>query len=211
MNILDLGIREYKETFDIQRDILFKRIRNKAADTLILVEHFPVVTTGRIKGLESIEDELYFRKKHISVIETNRGGSVTFHSPGQLVLYPIVDISHKNKSIASFLDLLEKIVASALRELGAPAERISKKRGVWIGGKKVAFTGIAFKKWISYHGVSVNINNNISAFSKFHPCGDPEIRVTSLKECTGEDSDMEEVKKLFSRTFSEYWREWGHR
>ena len=201
MEILDLGIKEYTDTLEIQKEILQKRISGKIRDTLIIVEHLPVVTTGRLKGVESIIDPGYFKEKNIPVIAANRGGGVTYHCPGQLVLYPVIDLSYLEKNISSFIDFLEKTIANSLKLLDLPVERINGKRGVWLDRKKIAFTGIAFKKWVSYHGVSININNDIFPFSKMYPCGVKDIEAISMKEYTGCEKNMFEVKEVFARQF----------
>ena len=201
MEILDLGIKAYADTLEIQTELLQKRIRGQIKDTLIIVEHLPVVTTGRLKGVESIIDPDYFKEKNTPVIATNRGGGVTYHSPGQLVIYPVIDLSYLEKNISSFIDFLEITIANSLTVLDIPVLRIKGKRGVWLDQKKIAFTGIAFKKWVSYHGVSININNDTFPFSKMYPCGEKDIEAISVKEYTGDEHDMIEVKEVFARQF----------
>lgn len=203
MEIFDLGTRSYEETLSFQAGLLEKRISGEVSDALILVEHPAVVTLGRLSDEASVHGKRFFEEKGIPVIRAGRGGKVTFHAPGQLVMYPIVDLAEKRKDISGYIDLLESTVAGSLQALGVRACREAGKRGVWVDGKKIAFTGIAIKHWVSYHGVAVNVNNDIEAFGHMHPCGDSGIKVTSAKKILGRDLDMRSVKELFARRFEE--------
>lgn len=201
MNIRDLGIMAYEDALKIQLDLADKRIKEEIPDTLIMVEHFPVVTLGRLADEGSILDRSYFDKKKIPLIPAGRGGKITYHSPGQLVLYPIIDLKDKKKDIAFYIDFLEETVRRSLLRLDVPAERDNDRRGVWAGGKKIAFIGIAVRRWITFHGVSVNINNDLGAFSKMYPCGEDDIRVTSVKEWLGRETDMTAAREVFADQF----------
>jgi len=202
MDIVDLGIIDYKKALDVQIDLLKKRIDVKVPDTLIILEHEPVVTLGRIAGEEALLDPSYFEENKIPVLKTGRGGKNTYHAPGQLVLYPIVDLGAK-RDISFYIDFLERTVSRSLAKLGISSEANLARRGVWASGKKIAFIGIAVKKWVAYHGVSININNGIEPFLHMHPCGESDIRVTSAKEVMGRELDMDEVKKIFAEQFAE--------
>ena len=204
MDICDLGIAGYEDVLDIQKDLLHKRIDGRVPDTLIMAEHDPVVTLGRTADNGSIINSDFFRENNIKVISSARGGKITYHAPGQLVIYPIVDLADKKKNIAFYIDFLEKTVTGSLNRLGVPAGRVSGERGVWVNGKKIAFIGIAVKRWVTYHGVAVNINNDIEPFKHMHPCGESYIRVTSAKEYLGGEIEMTEVKKVFAGRFA-----WG--
>lgn len=201
MDVADLGSMEYSRTLDFQLDLLNKRIDGLVGDTLILVEHPPVLTMGRTALMSSILDKGHFDDKNIPVVFCGRGGKVTYHSPGQLVLYPIIDLASAGRDVSFYLDFLENTIARSLRLLGVPAEINDSRRGVWVRGKKIAFTGVAFKKWVTYHGACVNINNDIQEFSLIHPCGESDIRVTSAREFLGKELDMRTVKKIFAEQF----------
>lgn len=203
MHIIELGITPYEEALKVQAEVLEKRIVGETEDTLILVEHAPVVTLGRLDGEFNISDKRYFTDCDIPVLHAGRGGKTTFHAPGQLVLYPIIDLAEKKKDIAFYIDFLETTVARSLNVLGVGAYRGKGVRGVWADLKKIAFTGIALKRWVTYHGVAVNINNDTEGFSHINPCGDSAIRVTSAKEVLARDLDMNEVRSVFKRQFQE--------
>ena len=164
MNTIDFGIIGYNKALRIQEEMLEKRISGQIDDTLLVLEHEAVVTLGRIMSEDELIDRAYYEKKNIPILKTGRGGRATYHAPGQLVLYPILKLEGQAKNISAYIDLLERAAENALRALGVEAERDAKKRGVWASGKKIAFTGIAIKKWVTYHGVSVNINNHYCTF-----------------------------------------------
>lgn len=202
MDICDLGVVGYEEALRFQAEVLDRRIKKEIPDTLIVLEHYPVVTLGRLSEEESITDRPFFEESGIPVIRTGRGGQVTYHAPGQLVMYPVMDLSEKKKDIAFFIDFLERTVTASLNELGVPAARVRHKRGVWSRGKKIAFIGVALKRWVTFHGLAVNINNDVKPFSHMHPCGRDDIRVTSARHLTGRELDMTAVKKVFSDRFA---------
>ena len=202
MKIIDLGIKSYQDTLSVQHEVLQRRIEGTAGDTLILVEHYPVVTLGRLSGENGVPGRLGLERAGVPVLPVGRGGKATFHAPGQLVMYPIIDLSEKVKDVARYIDFLERTVSRSLVELGVPADRIKDRRGVWVGTKKIAFTGIAVKKWVTYHGVAININNDTSCFSMIHPCGDKDMEVCSAKEFLERELDMSGVKAVFAERFN---------
>ncbi len=206
MKILDLGLTRYREALKVQEDLLHKRIAGLEDDCLIVTEHRAVVTFGRLTGENNVLDKRYFEDRCVDFEYTSRGGNVTYHSPGQVLLYPIVDLEDKKKDVSFYIDFLEKTVSNSLNVLGVSAER-GERRGVWVGGKKIAFTGVGFKKWVTYHGVSVNINNDIDAFLKINPCGEKDILVTSAKEVLGKELDMARVKNIFIEQFIKDFKE----
>jgi len=205
---VDAGILGYTEALGLQEDLLGRRIKDEIGDTLLFVEHPAVVTLGRVSE-EGAYDVEHFERTGVPVVKTGRGGKNTYHAPGQLVVYPFVDLKKKKKDISRYIDVLEVSCAGALNKLGVPAAGNLKRRGVWVGEEKIAFIGIAVKKWVTYHGISVNINNDIEAFSFMDPCGESDIRVTSAREVLGRELDMIEVKKVFSseltRGMEEEW------
>ena len=202
MEVLDLATIEYEEALKIQEDLLHKRIKGEVQDTLIMAEHYPVISLGRIGRRENILNESFFAREATDIISSKRGGEITYHAPGQLVVYPVIDLSQKKKDIAFYIDFLEKVAVEALKKLGVPAKR-SQRRGVWAGDKKIAFIGIAVKRWVTFHGIAINVNCDITPFSHINPCGESDIRVTSMKEELGREIQMTEVKDIFAREFEE--------
>ena len=209
MKVIDFGITEYREVLNLQHEFLAKRIRNEIQDTLLVVEHHPVVTLGKHAGPDGYIDQEYFIDRGIEVYASDRGGNNTYHAPGQILLYPVIDLREKRKSIKCYLDFLEESICGSLRELGVSAEIVPGTRGVWASGKKISFFGIAFKKWVSYHGVSINVKNDLEPFLHMHPCGFSDIKVTSVDLESDKVHDMCEVKRIlinnFIRDFEEHY------
>jgi lipoate-protein ligase B len=201
MDIVDLGIVGYEEALSVQQDFLHKRIAGSVPDTLMMLEHKPVVTLGRIDDGRGIIDRSFFEDNNIPVISTGRGGQITCHMPGQLVIYPIVDLAEKKKDVSFYIDLLEAAASAALEQLGVSTLCNEERRGVWAGDRKIAFIGIAVKRWVTYHGIAININNDLESFMHMHPCGESDIRVTSAREQLGRGLEMAEVKRVFADRF----------
>jgi lipoate-protein ligase B len=202
MDVIDLGLKEYMEALAVQQDVLLKRIERRVPDTLLIVEHYPVITMGRSSLDNTVLDRRFFDEKGIEIIRTRRGGAITYHAPGQLVFYPVVDLRDKKRDISLYIDMIEKAVTSAFVSLGVPASCGGGRRGVWVEEKKIAFIGISLKNWVTYHGVSVNINNDIVPFEKIDPCGEAGIRVTSARIFLGKELDMSEAKNVFADAFT---------
>ncbi|MBU0683978.1 MAG: lipoyl(octanoyl) transferase LipB [Candidatus Omnitrophota bacterium] len=203
MEICDKGTIEYENALNFQKEMLQRRVRGEISDMLILAEHYPVVTFGRVKDEENILSKASLEDDNISIFFSNRGGKITYHAPGQLLLYPIIDLRKKKRDVRYYIDFLEKMAVKSLKCLGVPAKRKENERGVWVSGKKIAFTGISLKNWVTFHGIAVNINNDITPFSYINPCGEKNIEVTSLKEVLGEELSMTIVKKIFVKSFLE--------
>lgn len=202
--MLDLGLKDYQQSWIFQERLVERRICGQTEDSLILVEHLPVITLGR-QGKE--EDILaspeFLHQKKISLFHVNRGGRVTFHGPGQLVAYPILDLSLDQKDIHRYIRNLEKVVIRSLDKLGIEGRSLSGYTGVWVGKKKIASIGIGAKRWITYHGLSLNVNIDLSYFSLINSCGLNENGMTSLAEILSSEVQMDTVKGLFVNAFCE--------
>ncbi len=194
---LDLGFMEYNKALNFQRHLVNKRLVNELPDVLITVEHPHVYTIGKRGKLEDIPGT------DIPVIKVERGGSATYHGPGQLVAYPIVNLIKMRLDVPQFVEMLENVCILTLKEYGIPAERMDKKPGVWVNGKKIASIGLAIKNWIAYHGVAININVNLNYFKMIKPCGFEPSLITSLNEILGRDISLEDVKRIFVKNFTE--------
>ncbi len=204
LKTMDLGRCEYEKTLVIQFDALEKRQRDEIEDTLILVEHPPVITLGS-NAMKSnvIASETFLNEQGICLFQTNRGGDVTYHGPGQLVGYPIVDIRSNKIGIKSFVRNIEEVFIQLLKnEFGIQAERISKHTGVWVGNEKIVAIGLVVKKGVTMHGFAFNINTNLQHFDWIIPCGITDKGVTSLEKITGIRGDVAFVKKLVIAYFS---------
>jgi len=204
LDVLDLGLRNYKEVWDLQRKLVYKRISDDIPDSLILVEHFPVITLGRQgKKEEVLVSKSYLSERRISLFQIERGGKATFHGPGQLVAYPIINLALNEKDLHKYLRNLEETVIRLLKKVGVKGERKERYTGVWVKDKKIASIGIAIKKWVTYHGLALNVNVDLSYFSLIFPCGMDNKKITSLREIFSYPVEMDKVKKLFISSFCE--------
>ena len=202
--VKDLGLAEYSRAYEIQKKVLLEVI-NGASDTLILCEHSPVFTLGRLAAEKNfLFDREDIKKKGAQIVRIDRGGEVTFHGPGQLVVYPILNLGHWRKDLKWYMEQLEQVAIDLLGYFDILADRIAGRRGVWVGQKKIASIGVGVKKWVSFHGMAININTDLSYFSMVKPCG-LDVSMTSLAELKKQAIDMAQVKKeavlLFERQF----------
>lgn len=195
MNIIDLGLKDYSEVWDFQKECVSKRAENKIPDTLILVEHPHVITKGR-RGKE--EDIL---TADIPVYEIERGGEVTYHGPGQLVGYPIVNLIERKLGVKKHMRILEDVLIQTLEHFDICAERKEGSTGVWVKDRKIASLGVAVKRWVTYHGWALNVNTDLSYFQKIHPCGFDCSVMTSMQSLRGKLISMDEVKSEVIRIF----------
>jgi len=197
--VLDLGLKSYKEVWEYQKKLQKQRIQNKINDTLILVEHFPVYTLGKNANKNHL---LQNRDKSIDIFNIERGGDVTFHGPGQLVCYPIIDLSNYNKNINWYMRTLEQVIIETLEKYGLEGKRISGLTGVWVGEKKVAAQGVKISRWVTMHGFSLNVNPELLFYDGIIPCGIFHYGVTSLELLLGEKQKMGKVKEVVIGKFN---------
>lgn len=207
-DILDLGLIDYGQAFSLQQKLREDIRDNKKRSALLLCEHYPVITLGRSYRQENIlkpQDEI--KSLGVDIFCTDRGGNVTLHSPGQLVIYPVFDLCLFGRDINKFLRGLEEVAISLLADFGLLAKRKEGCAGVWIGDKKIASMGIAIRHWISTHGLSLNVNCDLSLFSLIRPCGQDIIMTSLARERRGNCClSIPEIKRIiidkFSKVFS---------
>ena len=193
--IIDLGLIDYEECYSIQKEFVNRRKFGEIDDSIILAEHPSVFTIGRTGVIVNlIVEEDILNKKGIKILRVDRGGDITFHGPGQLVCYPILDLSHRGRDLHKYLRDLEEAVIGFLKEYSVSSERLEGRTGVWVSGEKIASIGVAASNWITYHGVSININVDTGFFSMINPCGMKGIRAVSLEHILGREIAMDEVK-----------------
>ena len=181
--VTDLGRRPYGEVLELMRGLCRRRAAGEPApDQLLLVEHEPVVTMGRSTLASSMPvppDRLAARG--LEVYEVERGGDITLHAPGQLVGYPILDLTGWHRDLHWYLRQLEEALIRGLAGLGIPAERNPGKTGVWTAGRKIASIGIHVKQWVTMHGFALNVTTDLSLFDLIVPCGIPDVTMTSIR------------------------------
>jgi lipoyl(octanoyl) transferase len=182
--VRDLGRRPYAEALELQRELRRRRADGELAhDILLLTEHPPVVTLGRGARPTSLPTPpILLERRGVEVFEVERGGDVTFHGPGQLVGYPIVDLSGHRRDLHWYLRRLEDVLIEAVERLGVPAGRTPGLTGVWTAGRKIASIGIHVKQWVTLHGFALNVTTDLSWFDLIVPCGIEQVVMTSLAE-----------------------------
>ena len=204
LNIVNLGIINYREAHDLQKRLLKEQVDGIGKDTLLLLQHNPVITVGRSGSRDNILlSESALEKAGIEVFEIERGGDVTYHGPGQLTGYPIINLQNFRKDVHWYLRQLEEVIIKVLAEYGVTGGRIEHYTGVWVGNEKVAAIGIGVRRWITYHGFAFNINPDMSHFGMITPCGITDKGVTSLERLLGHKVDIDEVTGRVASVFAE--------
>ncbi len=201
---IDLGLTKYKRAWDIQKNLVSMRYGNKIPDTVIITEHEPAITMGRgtdKKNLLCTPEQL--KEKGIDLFEVERGGDITFHGPGQIVLYPIIDLNERGRDVHKYLRELENFVIESLGELGLAAKTKNCLTGIWVDDHKIGAIGVAVTKWITYHGLALNINTDLEYFKFINPCGITEYPVSSIEKLLGGKIDFKIVRELLIKKFAE--------
>lgn len=207
-NVVDLGQKDYKEVWDIQKLIHEKRVQDKLCNTLLLVEHPSVITMGKSgKNTNLLLSPRMLEKKGIAYYEIERGGDVTFHGPGQLVGYPIFNVKKGLAGIRPFVNKMEDAIIQTLAEFGISGEKREKMIGVWAKEKKICSIGIAVKRWVSFHGFALNVNTNLDHFDLIVPCGLKNVTMTSMQEIIQGEVSMDKVKHSIVDSFNSVFEE----
>ncbi len=204
-DIIHPGQLEYQDGLKLQLDLLAKRQQNKTPDTLILLEHSPVVTMGRRADSTHLTYGAEFLKsKGIAIHPTDRGGEATYHGPGQMVGYFILDMTKRDSFVKKLVWDIEEIFIRLLKnEYGITSDRNLHHRGVWIGEEKITAVGISIKKNITMHGFAFNVTNDLTPFSWILPCGIPDKGVTSLEKTLGKKIEISKVYVEVGQYFKE--------
>ena len=197
--ILDLGLSDYNDTWKLQKKLQSKRILGEIEDHLLLVEHPPVFTLGKNASKQHIINN----SEDVSIIQTDRGGNITFHGPGQLVCYPILDLNHYKRSITWYMRELEQLIIDVLGEYDIKASRKKGLTGTWVKDKKIAALGVRISRWVTMHGFSLNINPDLNFYKNIIPCGIKEYGVTSMAKIMGNEvPSMSEIKGKMTKHFT---------
>ena len=202
----DLGILEYNDTLKLQEATRSAKVENDLEpDRVFFVQHPPVFTLGKRGGLENLMvSKDFLDKKGIQTVQTNRGGNITYHGPGQAVLYPIVDLEQAKIGVADFVTGLEEGMLRTVGEFNVEAKRDPKNHGLWVGDRKIGSVGLSIKHGISIHGLALNVNLDLTPFTWANPCGLSNVSMTSLEKeipSKGEIPSMETIKDRFKEYF----------
>ena len=195
--LLDLGLSDYAEAYALQQDLAAKRKSGELSSDLFLVtEHPATFTLGRRGGRENLMvSESFLKEKNIPLVHIERGGDITFHGEGQLVIYPIYDLRKGGVTVAAYVALLEEVMLQLAANHGVTACRDSRNNGIWVGDKKLGSVGIAIRHGVSFHGLAINVNVSLEPFSWVNPCGLTGVSMTTLARELDENIMLETVKK----------------
>jgi len=203
VNVCRLGRVDYQTAWDVQTALSFARAQNTVPDTLLLLEHPPVYTLG-IRGDEAhfLVSKKKLAEEGVTVYHTNRGGDVTYHGPGQLVGYPILNLRGRTGGVGRYLRDLEEVLIRSLSGLGVASGRLSGFTGVWVGNEKIAAIGIHLSAHgITRHGFSLNVNTDLGYFNRIIPCGIRDKGVTSLAQVLGHSQCLDHVADRITAAF----------
>jgi lipoyl(octanoyl) transferase len=191
----NLNTIDYKEAWDLQKSIFELRYQQKVDDVFLLLEHPHTYTLGKTADEKNlVGNEEYLNKNKISVYDIDRGGDITYHGPGQIVGYPIIDLNNWGKDTDKYLRALEEIIIRTCADYRLAVKRVPKYTGVWIEDRKIAAIGIKVTRWITMHGFALNVNTDLSLYNGIIPCGITNKEVTSLKKELKTEINLQEVQ-----------------
>ncbi|MFA5804990.1 MAG: lipoyl(octanoyl) transferase LipB [Melioribacteraceae bacterium] len=198
----DLGMIDYNQAWNLQKEIFVLRLHDRIDDTLFLLEHPHTYTLGKVAEKENlISTNEQLKELGISVYEIDRGGDITYHGRGQIVGYPIIKLSDWKEDTHEYLRALEEVIIKTCSESGLSTNRKPKYTGVWSGERKIAAIGIKVSRWITMHGFAFNVNTDLSYFGGIIPCGIKDKDVTSLQRELGKEIEINEVKEKLVKNF----------
>ena len=197
MRFVDAGRVSYETGLRLQGDSA-ERLRAGGGETVFLLEHDPVYTIGRLRDKTSLRDATHLPHP---VFEVSRGGQATYHGPGQLVAYPVLDLQARGRDLHLYLRNLESVLIDVLAGFGLTAERSEGRTGVWVAGRKIASIGVGVRRWVTLHGLALNVGPDLSGFDRIVPCGLSGVVMTSLSREVGRDVSVEDVKRVFPDFF----------
>lgn len=207
LQIRDCGITDYRQILQLQQHLRIQRQQNEIPDTVLIVEHPAVITLGARQSSNRLlinRDDL--KQKNIDIVEVRRGGGTTAHNPGQLVFYPILNLQQTGLGINKYIRELEAIGAELLGKLDVQSSRRKGAPGLWVGEKKIASIGVRVSKFITYHGMAINIQNDLSIFDYIVPCGLDNVEMTSVLKETGKEHPMDQTKQKLAEILKEHFQ-----
>ena len=206
LSIIDCGLANYRKVLDQQHQLWEERHLDKIPNTVLIVEHPAVITLGARQSANKLflsQEEL--AKRGINVVEIRRGGGATAHNPGQLVFYPILHLQQLDLGVSEYIRELETTGTELLASLGVHAQRQKGFPGLWVADRKIASIGVRVSKQITYHGIAINIQNNLDIFDLFVPCGLAGVEMTSVLKETGRKHPMSKIKEKLSKLLTEHF------
>jgi len=201
--VFNLAMVDFAEASQLQSELLEQRVAGKIPDVILFLQHPTVITIGAFGGEQNIMVPRHvLEEEGISVIHTDRGGDITYHGPGQLVGYPILDLKARGRDVHQYVHDLEEVTIRTLDDYSIKAHRDTDYPGVWVGKKKICALGIRVVHWVTKHGFALNINNDLTPFSYINPCGITDRGTTSMQKVLGQKPEIGEVTNSIIRHFS---------
>ncbi len=210
--ILNLGLMDYARAWDLQHDLWSKRVEGVLPDLLLILEHPHVITLGR-RGNRShlIASPEVLEAMKIPIFHVERGGDITYHGPGQAMVYPILDLKDYGYRLIRYIGQLEEVILHVLKDFGIEGRRDPSNRGVWVNHDKIASIGVAIKRWVSFHGFSLNYETDLKYFDLINPCGLVGQKITTMSKILGTRVSREELAERicfhFGEVFKKNWEE----
>lgn len=191
VHIIDCGITSYNTAWELQQKLFDRVTEHRHLNYLILTQHFPVITIGKSGTRRHLlAAPEYLQQHHIELVEIDRGGDITFHGPGQVVGYPILDLNGFRKDVHWYLRMLEEVIIRTLEYFDIKGSRLEGLTGVWVGNQKICAMGIKVTRWVTMHGFALNVNTDLSFFQHIIPCGINDKGVTSISRIVGNNVDI---------------------
>ena len=207
IKIIDLGFLDYKNSWNYQKELQKKVLIGDCSDSIIFVEHNSVYTFGKNSDKSNL---LVSKDSKIKIYETERGGEITYHGPGQLVCYPILNLKNFKQSVTWYMRALEEVIIETLKLFNIKATRKDGLTGVWVKDEKIGAQGVKMTKWVTMHGFALNVNTDLRFFNDIIPCGIKDFGVTSIEKIIGKEQDLSLVKEHILISFAKVFNIKGY-
>lgn len=207
IKIIDLGFLDYKNSWNYQKELQKKVLIGDCSDSIIFVEHDSVYTFGKNSNKSNL---LISKDSKIKIYETERGGEITYHGPGQIVCYPILNLKNFKQSVTWYMRALEEVIIETLKLFDIKATRKDGLTGVWVKDEKIGAQGVRMTKWVTMHGFALNVNTDLRFFNDIIPCGIKDFGVTSIEKIIGKEQDLSLVKEHILISFAKVFNIKGY-
>ena len=207
IKIIDLGFLDYKNSWNYQKELQKKVLIGDCSDSIIFVEHDSVYTFGKNSDKSNL---LVSKDSKIKIYETERGGEITYHGPGQIVCYPILNLKNFKQSVTWYMRALEEVIIETLKLFNIKATRKDGLTGVWVKDEKLGAQGVRMTKWVTMHGFALNVNTDLRFFNDIIPCGIKDFGVTSIEKIIGKEQDLSLVKEHILISFAKVFNIKGY-
>ena len=207
IKIIDLGFLDYKSSWNYQKELQKKVLIGDCSDSIIFVEHDSVYTFGKNSDKSNL---LVSKNSKIKIYETERGGEITYHGPGQIVCYPILNLKNFKQSVTWYMRALEEVIIETLKLFNIKATRKDGLTGVWVKDEKIGAQGVRMTKWVTMHGFALNVNTDLRFFNDIIPCGIKDFGVTSIEKIIGKEQDLSLVKEHILISFAKVFNIKGY-